>query len=89
MERNDNIITITSEGENFAVLANAIDRFKSVYRVSFESNNDHFEYKINIEDLDPDMIFNLGYYYGALNYIENKKRNYNLPFSLNSSTMIP
>jgi len=68
-----NHIEIDLEKEDLSILKNAFERFKSTYRVDFEIKIDNNKLVILTKDLDPDLVFNLGYYYGALQFIDNNK----------------
>ena len=72
MEQNKNI-EIDLKKEDLSILESAFERFKSTYRVDFETKIVNNKYIISTEDLDPDLVFNLGYYYGALQFIDNNK----------------
>ncbi len=73
MEPN-NQITIDLEKEDLSILEKSTARFKDTYRVSFDFFVDSNKFIINTKDLDPDLVFILGYYYGALKFIENKPK---------------
>jgi hypothetical protein len=68
-----NQIEIDLEKEDLSILKNAFERFKSTYRVDFEIKIDNNKLMVLTKDLDPDLIFNLGYYYGALRFIDDNK----------------
>lgn len=69
MEQNKNI-EIDLKQEDALILESAFERFKSTYRVDFETKIVNNKYVVSTKDLDPDLVFNLGYYYGALQFIE-------------------
>lgn len=68
-----NQIEIDLEKEDLSILKNAFERFKSTYRVDFEIKIDNNKLMVLTKDLDPDLVFNLGYYYGALQFIDDNK----------------
>lgn len=73
MEQNNNYIEIDLEKEDITILENAVDRFKSTYRVDFKTKIDNNKFVLLANDLDPDLVFNLGYYFGALQFIDKNK----------------
>ena len=73
MEQNNDTIKINLEKEDIVILGSAVDRFKSTYRVDFKTEIDDSKFVISTKNLDPDLVFNLGYYYGALQFIDKKK----------------
>jgi hypothetical protein len=74
MEQNKKI-EIDLKKEDLSILRSSVDRFKSTYRVSFDASVDGAEsFAITVSELDPDLVFNLGYYYGALQHIDKRKK---------------
>jgi len=75
MEPN-NILEVDYSKENIQILKESIEKFKRVHRVDFEVNFDENRKKvlINLEKMSFNNSFLIGYYYGALEFIEKQQK---------------
>jgi len=75
MEQN-NILELDCFKEDVEILIESTEKFKRVHRIDFKTEYDNMNNKfiINLEDVSPNSSFLIGYYYGALQFIKDKKK---------------
>jgi hypothetical protein len=74
MEQSD-ILEIDCTVEDIKILEGSTEKFKRVHKVDFDSYFDieREKFVMDLKGVSPNSIFFIGYYYGALQYIDGKK----------------